>query len=33
VSGAGGNLGRWVIAFAAGAIAVWLGTMGVRALR
>jgi spore maturation protein SpmA len=33
VNGAGDNVGRWVIAFAAGAIAVWLGTMGVRALR
>jgi hypothetical protein len=33
VNGAGGDLGRWVIAVAAGAIAVWLATMAVRALR
>ena len=32
-NGAGGDLGRWVIAGAAGAIAVWLATMAVRALR
>jgi hypothetical protein len=32
-NGAGGNVGRWVIAVAAGAIGVWLATMAVRALR
>ena len=32
-NGAGGNVGRWVIAVAAGAMAVWLATMAVRALR
>ena len=32
-NGAGDAVGRWVIAVAAGAIAVWLATMAVRALR
>jgi hypothetical protein len=31
--GAGGNVGRWVIVFAAAVLAVWLGTMALRALR
>jgi hypothetical protein len=31
--GAGGSVGRWVIAVAAAAIAVWLGTLSFRALR
>ncbi len=31
--GAGGSAGRWIVAFAAGAIAVWLATLAVRALR
>ncbi len=31
--GAGGELGRWVIVLAAAALAVWLATMAVRALR
>ncbi|CAN5313904.1 hypothetical protein BH18ACT12_BH18ACT12_14140 [soil metagenome] len=32
-NGAGGDVGRWVIALAAGVIGVWLATMAVRALR
>ena len=32
-NGAGGNVGRWVVAIAAGTIAAWLATMAVRALR
>jgi hypothetical protein len=31
--GAGGQVGRWVIAFAAAALAVWLATMAFRALK
>jgi hypothetical protein len=31
--GAGGDVGRWVIVFAAAALAVWFATMAVRALR
>ncbi len=31
--GAGGHAGRWVIAAAAGALALWLATMAFRALR
>jgi hypothetical protein len=31
--GAGGDVGRWVIVVAAAALAVWLATMAVRALR
>jgi hypothetical protein len=31
--GAGASVGRWVIAVAAGAIAVWLAALSVRALR
>ncbi len=31
--GAGGTLGRWVIALAAGVIALWLASMAFRALR
>jgi hypothetical protein len=31
--GAGGAAGRWIIAVAAAAIAVWLATMSLRALR
>jgi hypothetical protein len=31
--GAGGEAGRWVIALAAAALAVWLATMALRALR
>jgi hypothetical protein len=31
--GAGANVGRWVIALAAAALAVWLATMALRALR
>jgi hypothetical protein len=30
---AGGSAGRWIIAFAAAAIAVWLATLSFRALR
>ena len=33
VRGAGGEAGRWVIAVAAGALALWLVTMALRALR
>jgi hypothetical protein len=32
-NGAGGDVGRWVVAFAAAALAVWLATMAIRALR
>ena len=31
--GAGGEAGRWIIAFAAAAFAVWLGSMAFRAFR
>jgi hypothetical protein len=31
--GAAGDAGRWVVAVAAGALAVWLATMALRALR
>ena len=31
--GAGGEAGRWIIAFAAAALAVWLGSMAFRAFR
>jgi hypothetical protein len=31
--GAGGSVGRWIVAVAAAAIAVWLATMAWRALR
>jgi hypothetical protein len=31
--GAGGAAGRWIVAVAAAAIAVWLGTLAIRALR
>ena len=31
--GAGGSAGRWVVAVAAAAIAVWLATLAARALR
>jgi hypothetical protein len=31
--GAGGQAGRWVVVVAAAALAVWLATMAVRALR
>jgi hypothetical protein len=33
VRGADGDAGRWVIGLAAAALAVWLGTMAVRAFR
>jgi hypothetical protein len=32
-NGAGGAVGRWVIAFAAAVLAVWLASMAFRALR
>jgi hypothetical protein len=32
-NGAGGQFGRWVIVLAAAALAVWLASMAVRALR
>jgi hypothetical protein len=32
-SGAGGSPGRWIVALAAAAIAVWLATLAWRALR
>ena len=32
-NGAGGTAGRWIIAFAAGALALWLASLAVRALR
>jgi hypothetical protein len=31
--GAGGEVGRWVIVLAAAALAVWLATLALRALR
>jgi hypothetical protein len=31
--GAGGEAGRWIIAFAAGALAAWLASMAFRAFR
>jgi hypothetical protein len=31
--GAGDHIGRWVVAVAAGALAVWLASMALRALR
>ena len=31
--GAGGAAGRWIVAVAAAAIAIWLATLAVRALR
>jgi hypothetical protein len=31
--GAGGTVGRWVIALAAGVLAIWLATMAFRAFR
>ena len=31
--GAGGAVGRWIVAAAAATIAVWLATLAVRALR
>ena len=31
--GAGGEAGRWIIAFAAAALAVWLASMAFRAFR
>jgi hypothetical protein len=31
--GAGGEAGRWIIAFAAAALAVWLGSLAFRAFR
>jgi hypothetical protein len=33
VRGAEGDGGRWVVAVAAGALAVWLATMALRAFR
>jgi hypothetical protein len=33
IAGAGANLGRWVIALAALAIAVWLGSVALSAFR
>jgi hypothetical protein len=32
-NGAGGQVGRWIIAFAAAALAVWLASMAFRAFR
>ncbi|HEY8630074.1 MAG TPA: hypothetical protein VIL73_05920 [Gaiellaceae bacterium] len=32
-NGAGGEVGRWIIAFAAAALAVWLASMAFRAFR
>jgi hypothetical protein len=32
-NGAGGQGGRWIIAFAAAALAVWLASMAFRAFR
>jgi hypothetical protein len=32
-SGSGGGAGRWVVALAAGALAVWLASLAFRALR
>jgi hypothetical protein len=31
--GAGGEAGRWIIAFAAAALAVWLGSLAFRTFR
>jgi hypothetical protein len=31
--GAGGEAGRWIIAFAAAALSVWLASMAFRAFR
>ena len=31
--GAGGEVGRWIVALAAGVLAVWLATMAFRTLR
>ena len=31
--GAGGEAGRWIVALAAGALAVWLASMAFRAFR
>jgi hypothetical protein len=31
--GAGGSAGRWIVAVAAAAVASWLATLAVRALR
>jgi hypothetical protein len=31
--GAGGTVGRWVVAVAAGVLALWLATMAFRAFR
>ena len=31
--GAGGEVGRWVVALAAGVLAVWLASMAFRAFR
>jgi hypothetical protein len=31
--GAGGVAGRWIVAVAAAALAVWLGTLAFRALK
>jgi hypothetical protein len=33
VHGAGGELGRWIVALAAGVLAVWLGSLALRTLR
>jgi hypothetical protein len=32
-NGAGGQAGRWIIAFASAALAVWLASMAYRAFR
>jgi hypothetical protein len=32
-NGAGGEVGRWIIAFAAAALAVWLASLAFRAFR
>jgi hypothetical protein len=31
--GAGGSAGRWIVAFAAASVAVWLASLALRALR
>jgi hypothetical protein len=31
--GAGGEVGRWIVALAAGALALWMASMAFRALR
>jgi hypothetical protein len=31
--GAGGEVGRWIVAFAAGVLALWLATMAFRLFR